>query len=139
MTEQERAELRRKIAEELGWRVEMIEGDYFELFDPTGERVTWGHLFSENEVWDTVLLTFAPSWTTSINAALTLPMNGKDEISLAIGNGAYTVAIDPVNLMQFVVSRKAGDPDTLIERIASDICAVWYEYRRVLKGMQSHP
>lgn len=135
MNEQDRADLRRKIAEELGWRVKMIEGDYFALFDPMGERVTWGHLFSENEVWDTVLPTFAPSWTTDLNAALALPIRDGHEFHVVILSDAYVVAVDTERMSEQVVAsgKHLGD----FTRIARAVCDVWVEYRMAAKDGQS--
>lgn len=154
-TPEARQALRREIAETLGWRVVITspipdDKDYGEytLFNPRHEPViAYESVVTQtgdflSAAWEKSLTDLGdepdekspvPDWTTDLNAAITLPLAGKDGISVAIGNGAFTVAIDPVNLMQFVISRKIKDTSPLTTQIATTICQVWLEYRRVMK------
>lgn len=145
MTEQGRAELPRKVAEELGYSV-LVGADAKQFLSTAASVLVYpnGHkkaLHSDRH--DTVALAWEywlsdlPDWTTSVDAAMTLPLSDKDDITVGHGAGTYVVAIETWDADLFVISRKIAEGVPINEQIASGVCEVWLEYRRAAKGEQS--
>lgn len=130
-------ELRRGIAEILGWRSQKItikgrymdapgdEHDLFILLDPHGQQRGRSYK-SEQEVW---LDTSLPQWPTSVDQALSLFAPNQDHIEL-IYDAVHSIWTCKV--WRLVSGKEMGcsfDADTL----ALAICRAWLKMKRIIK------
>lgn len=126
MTEQERAALRRKIAEELGWRIvdlndnphgARVKGAHIVLYDPSGNEIE--RVFKEDTLFS--WMSKFPDWTTSVDVALTLVGNYNGFV-LELQDGAWRAAFMWHGVNVFATSATEA------------LCRAWLEYRRIAKG-----